>query len=252
MALLFDGTNDIVNHGTVYGSSVSVLSSAMWVNPVAIAISDGFWEKGTLTNLLKFGTHYTTNTQVDVWFNNTPILGRTDAVLANGTWTHCAFTYNGGGAANADRLQIYINGVAQTLTFEGTIPATTGASGADSVKVATNTLNGTFANYQFFDLKIWDAYLSADEIYKEAWSYRPVRTDNLRLWTPYDDGILATDYSGNGFNGTVTEATQNSLQPPNVHYADQALGRVRNARRWNSTRGMRRNPSVSAVSPKEY
>ncbi|MDX1961836.1 MAG: hypothetical protein SFX18_01705 [Pirellulales bacterium] len=39
-------------------------------------------------------------------------------------WSQCVVVYNGGGATSADRLKVYLDGVAQSLTFSGTIPAT--------------------------------------------------------------------------------------------------------------------------------
>jgi len=39
-------------------------------------------------------------------------------------WSHCVVVYDGAGATNADRLKIYLDGIEQSLTFTGTIPAT--------------------------------------------------------------------------------------------------------------------------------
>ena len=50
--------------------------------------------------------------------------------------------FDGSGAANADRLKAYLDGTAKTLTFGGTIPATTGAgtsgyvAGAETVSLS--------------------------------------------------------------------------------------------------------------------
>ena len=48
----------------------------------------------------------------------------TNADLVAGNWYFLVVVYDGNGATNADRLNIYINGTQQTLTFDGTIPAT--------------------------------------------------------------------------------------------------------------------------------
>jgi len=47
------------------------------------------------------------------------------SVLTSGVYSDICVVYNGAGAANADRLKLYVNGVAVTLSFFGTIPATT-------------------------------------------------------------------------------------------------------------------------------
>jgi hypothetical protein len=43
--------------------------------------------------------------------------------LTANTWHHVVIAYNGGGAANADRLKMYIDGSSVTLSFSGTIPS---------------------------------------------------------------------------------------------------------------------------------
>ena len=44
--------------------------------------------------------------------------------LPNTTWTSVIGRYRGGEATNADKMQVWINGVNEALTFSGTAPAT--------------------------------------------------------------------------------------------------------------------------------
>lgn len=46
-------------------------------------------------------------------------------ILPLNTWTHVGFVFDGTGAANADRLKIYVNGLAASVTYNATIPAST-------------------------------------------------------------------------------------------------------------------------------
>lgn len=69
------------------------------------------------------------------WFNINSVHGA-------GVWDHFDVVYNGAGAANADRLKIYLNGSAQTLDFQGTtIPSQLADMGASQVE-----LGGNFSN----------------------------------------------------------------------------------------------------------
>jgi hypothetical protein len=47
----------------------------------------------------------------------------TGGILAAGAWNHWCMAFDGSGAANADRIKFYFNGLPQTLSFAGTIPA---------------------------------------------------------------------------------------------------------------------------------
>ncbi|MBS1583285.1 MAG: T9SS type A sorting domain-containing protein, partial [Bacteroidetes bacterium] len=73
------------------------------------------------------------------------------------------------GATNSDRLAFHVNGVAQALTFTGTIPAATLVTSppADLVLGCEHNGPGTqlqFLNGQFGELRIWDHAMSALEI----------------------------------------------------------------------------------------
>ncbi|MBW8683126.1 LamG-like jellyroll fold domain-containing protein [Chitinophaga rhizophila] len=61
--------------------------------------------------------------------NGTDVKGYTAAnAVSPDTWYHVAAVFDGTQTGNADRMKIYINGVQQTLSFTGTIPAITSGS----------------------------------------------------------------------------------------------------------------------------
>lgn len=67
--------------------------------------------------------------------------GEVAAMLSAGVRVSIIVVFNGAGVDNATRLQMYLNGVAQTITFSGTIPASIPV-GADTMGVfAYNTPN---------------------------------------------------------------------------------------------------------------
>ena len=62
--------------------------------------------------------------------------------------------FDGSGSANADRLKVYYNGVEQTLSFGGTIPATTGTYSTSYIGArgdGTNEYNGLLNNITIFN-----------------------------------------------------------------------------------------------------
>src|SRR5439155_946517 len=69
----------------------------------------------------------------------------TGNILANGTWGHWVMVFDGSQSTNATRLKFYFNNAAQTLTFTGTIPATTPNT------AYTLRLAGTAAATDFID-----------------------------------------------------------------------------------------------------
>ncbi|MCR4375920.1 MAG: LamG domain-containing protein [Acidobacteria bacterium] len=135
------------------------------------------------------------------------------------TWKHLTIVFNGGGAANADRLKLYIDGANQALSFSGTIPATTQAS-AHQLRVGgrgTDVTASSCLNGQAAFLRAWSAALSATEIETERWSTLAARTSNLVI-----DAEEEIDYSGNGHTGTVSGALV-AAGPPVARLAGSIL-----------------------------
>jgi hypothetical protein len=57
------------------------------------------------------------------------------SLLALNTWAHIVAVYDGAGASNALKMQIYVNGVSRALTFSaGTFPATAPALASSPLK----------------------------------------------------------------------------------------------------------------------
>ena len=91
--------------------------------------------------------------------------GNVSAPAAN-TWTHIAMVFDGSGSTNADRLKVYYNGVEQTLSYGGTIPATTGTYGTSylgSMSNGTNEYNGFLDEFAIWNTSL--AQTAIQEIY---------------------------------------------------------------------------------------
>ena len=157
---LFDGSNDYVNageHAWLKGASAFTIEGWIkvnqwknWSKPIGKGSAVGF-ELGSNTGSLYAMVRTNGNTY-----------GNTGNVLTVGDWHHIAMVYDGIQSGNANRLKIYVDGVSQSLSFGGTIPAT----------APTNddpfTFGGRSAG-QFFpgaadNVRIWSKALSASEI----------------------------------------------------------------------------------------
>ena len=214
MAFDFDGIDDVVNHGALSGMSTAFdqFSVAMWINPQTLANLEPLWSKwgsnvGVLLQMSGAGGAYR------VAFDNWTPLVTTSTLLSTGAWSHIVVTYDGDNATSTNRVAIFHDGVKQNPTVAGAIPASA-ATTTDEFQVADmGPLGVDFADIQAAGLMVWagssSAWLSDAEASQQFHSYRPVRTTNLVVWSPYNEmSALAHDYSGGGNHGTVTGATR--------------------------------------------
>jgi len=89
----------------------------------------------------------------------------TDAGMSANTWYHVAVVYDGAGANNAARLKIYIDGVAATMGYSGTIPASL-PDGTAPVEVGRFNNLGRYMHGRIDEMAMWSRALTADEV---AW-----------------------------------------------------------------------------------
>lgn len=86
------------------------------------------------------------------------------SLVALTTWTHLVWLFDGAGALNADRLKLYVNGAAQTLTFSGTIPATI-RNGTAPLRIGA--WSGSLTRYwngRIDETGLWSRALTAGEV----------------------------------------------------------------------------------------
>jgi hypothetical protein len=180
-ALLCDGTNDFANCSTIASSdAAAALTYAMWVYPTALGDSDQIFTKFVSTSSragLELGSGSTGSNNDLVVFVSTGSTksGYTNAnVLSTNTWAHVAVVYNGGGATDADKLKIYVNGSEQTVT----VPS----AGLPTTMMNTPTQEwwagwrddspaGFAWNGRIDDLRVYTRALSAGDI-TELYNYR--------------------------------------------------------------------------------
>lgn len=145
---------------------------SVWIKQTALAVNQTIAAKWTYQTQGSWGfqTDATNNDELLCYIATSLIdagvnYGRTTtADLAAGTWYHLIVVYDGSGAANADRLKIYVNGVQKTLTFTGTIPASLQNSTAD---LNVGKFGGSLTQYYGGDMDLfglWSRAVTAAEI----------------------------------------------------------------------------------------
>lgn len=208
MALDCDGTDDEIDHGDIPGIDGGTLLTAMgWFFIDTLELNGGLLVKGDkVGGGFAFEMKMTSPTSTLQVRIGTGGSGAVASQVVASAWAHFGFVYNGGGAANADRLKMYKNGVELSITFSGTIPATMPAPDPSVFFTMRDVASTIFTDGKAALVRAWTAALTADEIAQEFNSVSPARTANLVLLSPYDDGTKAVDYSGNGNHGTVTGA----------------------------------------------
>lgn len=205
MALRLDATTDLIirssNNPTV--TSFSVLG---WFK-ISVDRNDEstFIAVGVTTTRYSLGTS-ATGTNVEMYNNSTVAAG---SALTVGTWFHAALTCAGTGAG---QLLGYINGVQDTVLAGHGSVANTNLWIANNAAPTPEFLNGCTAA-----IKVYSAVLTAAEIAREMRYYRPIRGANLNSWMPCVHPTAASngaDFSGNGFNFTISGAPVVEDGPP--------------------------------------
>lgn len=113
-------------------------------------------------------------------------------------WYHIAMVYNGTGADNPSRLKIYIDGVEQTLSFSGTIPATTSTNNA-SFSIAGTGTNTVIGGVD--DMRLWRRALTPAEInarrFANIESTDPLFASLISAWSMDEgSGTQVSDVTG--------------------------------------------------------
>jgi len=93
------------------------------------------------------------------------------ANLQTGQWYHVAFVYDGSGATNADRLQIYVNGAVYPVTFYKGLPIANALPNAQPVvrlgyePTFLTCANSTRLNGKLDDIRIYTTARNSTDIY---------------------------------------------------------------------------------------
>lgn len=172
-AASFDGTTDlleITDAGSI--GSTTAFSVSMWIRTGATFPTDGTiiaqWG-GTERFLMRVETGGNLVVSISDGSAGT---GTAAAVLAISKWYHVAFTYDGAGTGNAGRLKVFLNGVPLTLSFAGTVPATTG-NPTTILSIGSRNAASTYFNGYADDIVFVDNRAMTEEEILLHYFYRP-------------------------------------------------------------------------------
>lgn len=216
MARKFDGIDDKISFGNIANlQNQPALTLSAWVYPTALVndavivghddVSNNRW----IMQLGEAGLSGTDDALIPMSDGTGNNYGYTTSnILAINTWGHWVARYDGSAADNSTRLQFYFNGIAKTLTYNGTIP-TTVATTATVVTAGAGKGGATPFTGGIAMVGLWNLALSTNEISALALGAPPwmFRRSNLQLYAPlYGVASPEPDLSGNVNNGTVTGA----------------------------------------------
>lgn len=121
--------------------------------------------------------------------------------LNNTDWTYIAMVFDGTQGTPDDRVLAYVNGLPQALNYSGTQPTSTPAM---SVDFHVGLLHGLITEGKYANIRFYDSVLNAGQVMADYLGNTPIVSV---LNSPLGYGSPEPDYSGNGYNGTVTSAT---------------------------------------------
>ena len=209
MGIGFNGSGDFIRRTTALPSD-----QAFTICGWAYATSLGAWE--FLVEFSQGGGAYT-------------LLGWTETpemcvVIAPGniftfpsspavnTWYFWALVSKPGAASYYKAHGYWATPGAAFVETADTTDATTWAA-AIQLAVGNNQWDEYFIGYIAY-VKVWDAVLTAAELYQEMYTARPQRYANLHLWTPLWGSGDVKDYSGNGKDWTAAGTLTTQHGPP--------------------------------------
>lgn len=204
MAVRQDATGDIIQR-TANLPATSAMSACGW----AYLTTDrnafsGICMLESAAGYVYLGTN-ATGTQLYVEHTSSSSLNLVD--LATATWFFWAVT-----AQNLQAVQGYyaVPGAA-SLTNQATPGGLTSFT-PTSFRLC-NTDAGDWWNGRIAYVKVWDAVLTAAELFAEMSNGRPQRLANLRYFWPLIDSSDNRDLSSNGWGPTLTSVTSEAGPP---------------------------------------
>lgn len=205
MALNFDGTTGQVAYGAIAELERPPAFTVMWwMNPAVVGVSDRICQYGSPgVNGFLVRCNATTAATLQIFINGASGNNWASFLIVD-TLFHVAVVYNEDEATDAEKLRVYKNGVFVPATVLGIIPDIL-TSTVDNFLFHTDVA-GVELDSTDSHVRVWNRALAAREVANEMQAYFARARANLLLDCPYDDGLLARDYSGNGHHGTVTGA----------------------------------------------
>lgn len=184
------------------------MTVSLWANQNSLTPADALaskWYYNTQGSwAIQTGNSDASQLQVFI-ANSLDDLGDNNGLTSSGAWStgwhHVVFTFDGTGSSNSERLKIYIDGVQQTLSFNGTIPSTIQNSD-------TNLRIGDFGNLH----RYWNGDIDEVRISTNAqtpdWIAASYKTENNTFNTfGSEEGLFP---SSSSLTSSIFDTTENT------------------------------------------
>jgi hypothetical protein len=175
-------TNQQISGTTTVAKNLTNFSKAGWIRRPSGSTIQGFGFSDSSSHFLGF-YHFSDN---NIYFDIRNGSGTYGFSAQNITgWNHIAMVFDGSLSGNANRCKGYLNGNQISLTFVGTIPATTSNNSVlESYRIGR--LSTFWSTGDFAELGMWQATLTAEEIASLAkgMTCDKIRPQSLVYYTP--------------------------------------------------------------------
>ena len=160
-SIVFDGNNDYVLFPKQsYLSNISRFSISAWMKRNLSNSLVIIGQIESLSNDISFELWNDGNAYFEVG-NGANSYGFVSNTSTN--WQHLTMVFDGSQSTNATRLKAYVNGSSVTLSFTGTIPATTGTINTN-LNVGAYLPNINYSNGNISQISIYNKSLSDVEV----------------------------------------------------------------------------------------
>jgi len=185
-------------------NSLAAMTVEFWLRPTTISNSQGFVSRsngGASHNSWTINTDGggTSAIQMSIESASTAFFGHfataPSSTLVVGLWQHYAWVFDGSQTGNAARLVLYVNGVAQTLTFSGTIPA-----------ALTSVTQDLSLGYRGDSTNYLNGYMNEVRVWNTARTQALIRTNMTAQLIGSETGLIEY-WRCNQSSGTTLTAT---------------------------------------------
>jgi hypothetical protein len=166
-SLDFDGVDDFVDVGSLSNlQNATEFSVSSWFKtPLAAVQGVWVWQDGA-DGWLELNCSADGSMVANVTRFSSATYGIAAAgTLTSDTWYNATVIFNGGGATNADRLKLYVNGNPITLTFIGTIPTQTGTMLSSGLHIGERFTGQNYFNGNIDEVSIFDSAISIGDVW---------------------------------------------------------------------------------------
>ncbi len=176
-ATSFNGTSGYINipdHNDFTLTPTQSYTWSSWVRNVNFNQWATVWSQTIdANNFFYFYAHSSTDAEAGpvtngisvYWYNGTNrlVLHSNNNVLTTGVWSHVAITYNGG-AAQASRFTIYVNGVDVTNRADVVSTGTIATINPTNIRIGSNQPYGEYLNGAVDEVRFYNRLLTVSEV----------------------------------------------------------------------------------------